>query len=240
MIKRFAFVRRRPGVEVAAFHRVWRDDYAPALAGARALRKPLLRAELLHRLPGDYERERHAAEVVGPQWDGVEVQWFDSEADVRAVRAHPELREISAHTIGPLRTPETAQVLTHLPATITERPGGRERAGLRLVCILRRHPAFDPDRFHAHWLEHHGGLFRDVAELREPLLAYDQNHGIGEPGAEYDGVTEQWFESLKTWMRSLDVPAQCARVEPDVARMLDPASIQFILAGPPTEVLGSR
>jgi hypothetical protein len=108
---------------------------------------------------------------------------------------------------------------------------------VRLVCILRRNRALDLPRFHAHWLEHHGGLFRDVAELNQPLLAYDQNHGIDAPGAGYDGVTEQWFESLESWLRSLDVPAQRARVEPDVAYLLDPASIQFILAGPPTRAI---
>lgn len=234
MIKRFAFVRRRPDVTPSEFHAVWREAYAAELARCPALRQRLLRCELLHRLPEDYERARHSAEIPGPQWDGVEVQWFDSEADARALLAEPELRALCERTIEPLRTHETAAVLTREGTTITERPGGRERAGVRLVCILRRHPALELARFHAHWREHHGGLFRDLEELNAPLLAYDQNHGNDVPGAEYDGVTEQWFESLETWLRSLDAPAQRTRVEPDVAYLLDPASIQFILAGPPT------
>jgi hypothetical protein len=195
------------------------------------------RYELLHRLPADYDRARHSAELTRPQWDGVAVQWFDSLADCGAFLAHPERLEIAARDVPRFCLPETASLLTREPDVIVERPGGRERAGLRLVCILRRHPALDLPRFHSHWLEHHGGLFRSIAELNEPLLAYDQNHGLDLPEAEYDGVTEQWFESLESWLRALDAPAQRARVEPDVAFFLDPASIQFILAGPSTLVL---
>lgn len=237
MIKRFAFVRRRPELSADAFHAFWREVHAPQLAGSPGLRKLLRRYELLHRLPEDYGRERHPAEVVGPQWDGVAVQWFESLADCVAFLAHPERLEIAARDVPRFCLPETASVITRAPDVIVERPGGRQRAGLRLVCILRRHPALELARFHAHWLEHHGGLFRSIAELNEPLLAYDQNHGLDLPGAEYDGVTEQLFESLESWTRSLDAPAQRARVEPDVAFLLDPASIQFILAGPASVVL---
>jgi hypothetical protein len=186
------------------------------------------RYELLHRLPADYERARHAAEVIGPQWDGVAVQWFESLADCDAFLE----RDLSRFCL-----PETASVIAREPDVIVEKPNGRERAGLRLVCILRRHPSLDLPRFHAHWREHHGGLFKCTPELNEPLLAYDQNHGLDLPGAEYDGVTEQWFESLDTWTRALDAPAQRAVVEPDVAYFLDPASLQFILAGRPSVVL---
>jgi hypothetical protein len=237
MIKRFAFVRRLPELGIERFHAYWREVHAPALVDSPDLRKLLRRYELLHRLPGDYERARHSAEVLGPQWDGVAVQWFETLADCEAFLAHPERLAIAARDVPRFCVAESASVITREPDAIVARPGARERAGLRLVCILRRHPSLGLPEFHAHWRLHHGGLFRDVPELNEPLLGYDQNHGLDLPGAEYDGVTEQWFESLPAWLRSLDVPAQRARVEPDVARMLDPASIQFILAGPPTRVL---
>ena len=57
---------------------------------------------------------------------------------------------------------------------IVDKPGGRERAGLKLVCILRRNKALDLTTFHDHWLRNHGGIFQNVPALNEPLLAYDQ------------------------------------------------------------------
>jgi hypothetical protein len=237
MIKMLAFVRRVPGLSPDEFHRYWRDVHAARIANDPEARGLVKRYELNHRLAADYERERHAAEVAGPQWDGVAVQWFDSLADFQAFGAHPKRAEWHRLDHGKFRADETAMVLTHEPEVIVERPGGRERAGLKLICILRRHPSFELPAFHRHWLEHHGGLFQNVAELNEPLFAYDQNHGLDLPGAEFDGVTEQWFESLDAWVTSLGVASHRTLVEPDVASFLDPASIQYILAGRPTVMI---
>ena len=70
------------------------------------------------------------------------------------------------------------------------------------------------------------------------MLAYDQNHGIDLPDADYDGVTEQWFTSYATFLGSLGVPAVEREVNPDVAYFLDQSSIEFVMAGPPTVVIG--
>ena len=47
----------------------------------------------------------------------------------------------------------------------------------------------------------------------------------------YDGVTEQWFESIERF-QSLSEPEQKTLVEPDVAYMLDPAGTHFIMRCP--------
>jgi uncharacterized protein (TIGR02118 family) len=107
-----------------------------------------------------------------------------------------------------------------------------------MLCILRRNPALDLDTFHKHWLSHHGGLFQNVPGLRDPLLGYDQNHGLRDPDAQFDGVTEQWFESLDTFVQSLSDPAVAEQVNPDVAYMLDAASIHFVMTGKPTVLVG--
>ena len=73
--------------------------------------------------------------------------------------------------------------------------------------------------------------------MNEPLLGYDQNHGLDIEGAQYDGVTEQWFRTLPEWMDSIIVPEAEKQVDPDVAYFLDTKSIQFILAGQPTVVV---
>jgi hypothetical protein len=238
MIKLLAFIRRMPGMAPDEFHAYWRDVHAARFAGSTALAPYLRRYELNHRIAQDYERERHPGEVASPQWDGVAVQWFDSLDAYREFEAHPARKEISAADHGRFRAPEAAFVLTHDASVIVDKPGGRDRAGLKLICILRRNNALDLATFHDHWLQNHGGLFQNLPSLNAPLLAYDQSHGLDLPDAEFDGVTEQWFVSMDEWVKSLDAPEHTTVVEPDVEYMLDPPSIQFILAGKPTVVIG--
>lgn len=236
--KSLTFVRRRPELSPQQFHEAWRVGHEAFWAGDAAARALVTRVELLHRLPEDYERERHPGEMVGPQWDGVVTVEHTTPGEADALAALGSWQAFDAHERATIRTGDLASVLTGGPTIIVDKPGGRARAQCRLVCILRRNAALDHATFHQHWREHHGGLFQTIAELNEPLLAYDQNHGLDRPGAAYDGVTEQWFASVPEWIESLGVASHHEVVEPDVAYFLDPTSVQFILAGPPTVVVG--
>jgi hypothetical protein len=234
-IKLFAFSRRRAGSTPDEFHRYWTDVHARQIADDPALRRHVRRYELNHRLPEDYARDRFRPEADGPGWDGVAVMWFDSIADIEALRAEPGFAGHAADG-DEFREDVHLSVLTEDPEVIVSKPG-RENAGAKMVCILRRNPALDPTTFHDHWLHHHGGLFQKVDELNEPLLAYEQNHGLDLADAAYDGVTEQWFTSYDTFLGSLGVEAVEREVNPDVAYMLDPTSIEFVMAGRPTVVV---
>jgi len=235
-IKLFAFGRRREGVATEEFHRWWEDVHARGLADEPTLRRHVRRYELNHRLAEDYVRDRYRPEGSGPGYDGVAVMWFDSMDEVQAMLAEPA-HGAMADDAANFREDEQLLVFTHVPAEIVE-TGERGSAGAKMVCILRRNAAIDLPTFHEHWLHHHGGLFQRIEELNEPLLAYDQNHGIDLPDADYDGVTEQWFTSYGTFIGSLGVEAVQTEVNPDVAYFLDQSSIEFVMAGPPTVVIG--
>jgi hypothetical protein len=235
-VKVFEFVRRAPGVEVDEFHRRWRDEYAADLMATTAAERSLRRLELNHRLPGDYARDRHAFEVADAGFDGVEVRWHDSLEDLEAFESDPEIDAVVSRHRGGLLTDDTMRVVTLDPDVIVDKPG-RDTAGAKMLCILHRHRGLEAAPFHEHWRTNHGGLFQNIAELNEPLIGYDQNHGI-ETEAAFDGVTEQWFADLDTFFGSLSAEANVTDVGPDVAYMLDPASIHFIMAGQPTVVLG--
>lgn len=244
MIKFIEFVGRKPGLSSDDFHAYWSDRHARFFRDTKPVRRLLRRYELNHRLADDYVRTRHETEVSGPEWDGVAVQWFASLDDFLALRQLPEFQAFSDLEHAHYRAASDVSVLAGPENVIVDRPGGRERAGLKLLCILRRNPALDRATFYPHWRQHHGGLFQNVPELNEPVLAYDQNHGLppeqtaaANVGRAYDGVTEQWFESLPAWIDSLSAPANYTMVAPDVAYMLDQGSIQFILAGRPTVVI---
>lgn len=240
-IKLFSFIRRRADLSPAEFHAYWRDEHAPWIATNPDLRRHLGRYELHHRDAEDYARDQFAPDGGTPPHDGVAVMWFDSLDALAEFAAVPGFAGWRAVDAPRFREPDVATVTTDDPTVIVDDPR-RPDAGLKLTCILRRHPDYD-DRlgaFHEHWREYHGGLYRTVPELRDPLFGYDQNHTLVSSGPDdgYDGVTEQWFADLPEWYASLGVPANRELVEPDVASFLDARHTQFVVSGPPTVVVG--
>jgi uncharacterized protein (TIGR02118 family) len=235
-VKVFEFLRRKQGTTADQFHTYWRDEHGPALADDPSLRRHIKRYELNHRLPEDYARDRQEGEFADIGWDGVAVLWFDSVEDMRALSSEAGMAAVR-DSAPEFREDERLIVVTEDPEIIVSTPR-RDEATAKMLCILRRNPALDLDTFHEHWVKNHGGLFQTIPELNEPLLGYEQNHGLRDPNAAFDGVTEQWFESIDTFVESLSAPAHAEVVNPDVAYMLDPSSINFVMAGKPTVVIG--
>jgi hypothetical protein len=234
-VKVFAFLKRKAGTTGAEFDEAW-ERHARRLAETPELRRHLRRYELHHRID-DPNRERNDVEVDDGGFDGVGIMWFDSLDELRALQAEPGFGQFEADA-GRLREPDVAAVVTRIGDVIVGPPGGTDDAGMSLICILRHSDALSLPEFHDHWLKQHGGLFQDIDELREPLRGYEQNHGIDLPDAAYDGVTQQWFDSLDAWTESLAAPAHAEIVDPDMRSFLDAGSIAFVLAGRPTVVIG--
>jgi uncharacterized protein (TIGR02118 family) len=214
-VKLFEFLRRKAGTTPAQFNAHWRDVHTPLLTDEPTLRRHVRRYELNHRLVADAERDRVDGEVADTGWDGVAVLWFDDVEALRAFGNEPAVAALYADAPA-FREDERLIVVTEDPDTIVSTPR-RDEAGAKMLCILRRNAALDLDTFHEHWLHHHGGLFQTIPELGDPLRGYEQNHGLRDPNAAFDGVTEQWFESLDTFVQSLSVPAVAEVMNPDVA-----------------------
>lgn len=221
-----------------AFHAALAERHLALLAHRPELLRGVLGWELLHRLPEDYARERHQAELVEAPWDAlgvVDLGGLDVLAEFERLLAEGE----NAEGIHALLAPERIGVITDAPTVIVSRPGGKQAAGLRLSAIVRRNRALAPAEFHRHWREHHGGLYRNVPALADPVFAYEQNHGLDRRDDTHDGVTEQWFASLAAWVDSIGVPEQAALVEPDVACFLDAGATAYLLSGSATRLAGA-
>jgi len=67
-VKRVEFFARRPGLDVEAFQRHWRETHAPLAAAVPGVRRYVQS----HTRRSAYEAGR------SPAWDGVSLAWFDS------------------------------------------------------------------------------------------------------------------------------------------------------------------
>jgi hypothetical protein len=243
VIKILCFLSRRDDISREQFHDHWRTEHARIFAEVDEIRRHIVRYEQNHRLEQDYARDRGPGESSDGGRDGVAVQWFESLEAFRRLQSEPAFREL----VGPdeekfMKRDDLSWIVAGEEDVIFDDAAARAAAPVKLLCIFRRNPALDREHFHRHWRDHHGGLFRDVPELRRDVVRYVQNHRLTEDYARdpagFDGVTEQWFEGLDRFVSSLSEPKVRELVGPDVAYMLDASSIEFILSGPPEVILG--
>ena len=244
MIKLICFLKRNPALSRDAFHQHWRETHGGLFADSQAMKNYIVRYEQNHRLQADYRRDPDDTPFAQQGFDGVTVIWYES------LDAFSEMSQdayYQQHVVPDeqqlLDGQQVHWIIAGSEDTIVDKPGARVEAGAKLLCLLRRNAALDRATFHRHWLDHHGGLFQDVENLNKDIMAYDQNHRLDadyamDPGRNYDGVTEQWFESIDRFYRSLHEPEQKTLVEPDVAYMLDPGGTQFIMSALPEVIIG--
>ena len=236
-VKLFEFLRTPRESAGRGLHRRWAEERSSLISQRNELGQHLRAHDLYERLPaaGNWTSDNEGAP--DDAFEAVSVQWFDSHRAYEAMSSAPgadELKKLDQR----FWQGSMPSVLTGPPDVILGPPGGVPHSGASLICILRHAPGMDLAFFHDHWLRHHGGLFQTILELREPMLGYEQNHGIQGASAAYDGVTQQWFTSPETFEASTQVPAFSELVTPDTAYFLDADHLHFIIAGPPARVFG--
>jgi hypothetical protein len=94
MIIQLGFYKRRKGISLDEFHRLWSGIYGPMYAEHHELRRHL-RRYVQHRLspmPGQSQDDL--------PYDGFSEAWFDSEADAEALRNEPIFVQKIAPMVG--------------------------------------------------------------------------------------------------------------------------------------------
>ena len=243
MIKLLCFLKRNAALSRDEFHQHWANVHGPLFANSPALTQYIARYEQNPRLAADYRRDPKDASFEQQGYDGVSAIWYHSMDAFLSMIDDPYYQQ---HVVPDeeylLDRASQAWLLADTANTIVDKPNARTEATAKLLCILRRNSALSRDSFHQHWLEHHGGLFQTVDNLNKDIMAYDQNprhiddYALA-PERCYDGVTEQWFESIERFFQSLSEPEQKTLVEPDVAYMLDPTGTHFIMSELPRVII---
>jgi uncharacterized protein (TIGR02118 family) len=107
---------------------------------------------------------------------------------------------------------------------------------VKLTCLVRRKAGMSPEEFHAYWRDHHGPLVMSTRSGSH-VRRYEQHHrSLAEYGAEddggYDGVTEQWFDSMEEY-RAHIAEKDFADVWADLPKFLDVDRLDFVLTEDP-------
>ena len=114
---------------------------------------------------------------------------------------------------------------------------------VKLICFLKRKPGMTPEEFHTYWREQHGPL---VARTRSGshVIRYEQCHRAladydRADGADFDGVTEQWFSSLEDFHASVAEDDYHLIVE-DIPKFLDTDALVWIMTDEPEVIIDRK
>lgn len=218
MFKVIAFVKRADGLEVEDFHARWRGRHAELIRNSPAAERALVRYEQSHRSLKDYNHDDCI-------YDGAAVQWYrDWDSFIAMVSDAEYQATVGVDERALFDQSNMLVVFTEVEDVIVPRPDDLAAPYTRLVCAVRRKPAMDLDEFHTYWLEQHGPLNRDDADIRRFFLAYEQNHRLrsdyDRPGCDIDGVTIQTFASASKFFEMAMDPIYEARIHPDELKFL--------------------
>lgn len=106
---------------------------------------------------------------------------------------------------------------------------------VKLTCFLKRRAGMSPEEFDAYWRDRHGPLVASTRSARH-VLRYEQ-HPAAQRDSGWDGITEQWFESVDAFYASLRED-DYHLIDEDLPNFLDVGALQFTLTEEPRVVIG--
>jgi uncharacterized protein (TIGR02118 family) len=237
MIKRIAFVCRNQSLSADAFHARWRGPHAELYAANPAVQDHVLRYELNHRKPRDYDR-------TDTPYDGAVIQWYESLDAVKEMRSDSRYAEVTQDSASLLDTSRTLEVFTHDEQVVIAGPEERPEPLTKLVCGVRKKPGMDRDAFHTYWWEVHGPLNRETPAVRQYFLRYEQNHRLPEDYERTDvtleGVTCEWFPNTRAFFAMATDPESRDVIRADEENFLDVDHLTWILTDAEEVVFDKR
>lgn len=209
MIRRFTYLRRAPGQDLAAFRAYWAGrpiSGAAGEAGFLAVAAAMTQNWAAPEVPGL---------IPEPRWDLVEEVVIRPEAAGEiALRDNPlhRLDAAADHADGAMMVQYCAA-----PKVVLDGPA----RGLRIFSLPRRKGGLSHDQFRRHYREVHGALVAKNAAFTRYANRYVQHHVL--PGTikatggfvPYDGLSEFWFDSLDAAQSAWSDPSYMAELRAD-------------------------
>jgi hypothetical protein len=233
MIELICYVKRKRGMDRDVFHDHWLNQHGPLVRDTPELSKYLLRYEQNHRTERDSERDRGNA-----GHDGVAIQCFESMEAFTAFCSEPAYGELIAPDEEKFLDRSAFHLLIAAEPTL-QMPLEQESAagGVKLLCLIPRATTRSIESFQTHWASTHAAIFRDSPGLSRHILGYRQYPRLAadykrKGGPQFDGMTEQFFESEDAFWEFAQEPDYRAKVVPDEDTLLIRKGLNFILTRP--------
>jgi hypothetical protein len=226
MTKLFVFVRRRPELTPEEFRASWRDVHGQLLVADPAFGAHVRRYVQSHAIPG-----ASVPELVLSDFDCVDSLWFDSVDALTAALGDPGLAGLIERSAERFVDPAGTIQLVAEESVQWDRGFGR----VKFVGLSRRHAGMSHDEWCRYWIEVHGPLAHVVPEFTRYYGRYVHNyvlpHDAGASGRvpEYDGIVEEWLESVEDMARCLAEPRYLEIVRPDELAFVDFARSHMLL-----------
>ena len=208
MIKLFEFVRRAPGLSQDEFRAVWLDQ-------ARQGRRRGLRHVQNHAIPG-----AAVPELTLSDFDCADELWFGS------------IEDASAGADSDLIDPAATIRLVAEESLKFDRGFGT----VKFIGLSRRSAEFATrEDWIRYWIDVHGPLAHDIPEFTRHYGRYVHNYvlpsavGAGGDDPDFDGIVEEWLESVAEFVACLQEPKYLEIVRPDEVKFVDFARSHMLL-----------
>jgi hypothetical protein len=225
MTKLFVFVRAAAGLERETFWRAW------GAALTRVLRSGP--GQNAHRaLDNRAVGEAGPTELPLSPFDGVYELWFDDVSQIEAVLSDPDCRESLDTQAAHVSEPGSTLVLVAEEAVQFDRGFG----AVKFMGLSRRAATFaSREEWIRYWVDVHGPLAHEIPEFTRYYGRYVHNYVLPCAGAtdgldpQFDGVVEEYVESVDAFARCLSEPKYLEIVRPDEQRFVDFARSHMLL-----------
>jgi uncharacterized protein (TIGR02118 family) len=215
MVTVVTLIKRKGGMDVAAFQDYWRTRHPEVVTALPGVRRYVQS----HVLPAAYQRGE-------PPFDGLAEVWADGTDALRAMTASPAyaaVREDEARFI------ERASMVVLVTEEHVAGDGAVAAGAVKAVELFTRRPGLAVDAFQRHWREVHAPLAAAIPGVARAVArpARAGAYAAGRAPA-YDGVALMWLDSLDALRAAAATPEYRALVA-DRERFLAPGPPPFLL-----------
>jgi uncharacterized protein (TIGR02118 family) len=214
--KLFVFLKRRPDLDDEQFWAHWLDVHAPLV-----IDRPVFR-----RLARRYVVNRPIAGAAIPELtlsdlDGAAEFWFDSLDDLLATVTDESSRALEADVANFADTARTIFLVAEESVQFD-----RGFGAVKFMGLSRRAGSFATTAdWVRYWVDVHGPLAHGIPDFTRYYGRYVHNYVVPDalpgPPSEYDGVVEEWLDSVDAFARCLAEPKYLELVRPDEVKFVD-------------------
>ena len=214
MSKLFVFAQRHAELEPQAFWAGWEAELRE-LAGASGVRRAVINRSIPDaQVPG----------LAVSRFEGAIELWFEGAAALAATAGDRAWRDSLDAAIARLTAPDGAIVLAAEESVQFDRGFGT----VKFIGLSRRAERFaSQEEWVRYWRDVHGPLAHGLPDFTRYYGRYVHNYVLPDPLAAgegecgFDGIVEEWLESVDAFAACLDEPAYLEHVRPDERHFVD-------------------